>query len=267
MFANFVDLLRQGGLTIWFLIGLSVLALATIIERSWFWFSLLTKEKEILNQVISSISRQDWVSAMEVARCNLSRPIGRFLYAPLKLANPDPEVFRLALEASADEELVTMRRGDKILEAVIALSPLLGLLGTVLGLIKSLGNIRLGDLGTSSTAGVSVGIGQALFSTAVGLIIAIVSLAFYRLFQGLVFYQAKLLQRAGNDLELLYRQAWSQTGGNLLPGALTTAGLRESKRGSDEGKSKGKSKDAGDADSTSSTPSEDGKTRGGFTKP
>ncbi len=227
MFASVLDLLRQGGITVWFLIGLSVLSLATIIERSWFWVSLLTKEKEIINQVISSIARQDWVSAMEIARRSTSRPIGRFLYAPLKLANPDPEVFRLALEASADEELVAMRRGDKILEAVIALSPLLGLLGTVLGLIKSLGNIRLGDLGTSSTAGVSVGIGQALFSTAVGLIIAIVSLAFYRLFQGLVFYQAKILQRAGNDLELLYRQAWSQTGGNLLPGVLNHPAAQE----------------------------------------
>lgn len=265
MFTNFVDLLRQGGLTIWFLIGLSVLALATIIERSWFWFSLLTKEKEILNQVISSISRQDWVSAMEVARRNLSRPIGRFLYAPLKLANPEPEVFRLALEASADEELVTMRRGDKILEAVIALSPLLGLLGTVLGLIKSLGNIQLGDLGTSSTAGVSVGIGQALFSTAVGLIIAIVSVAFYRLFQGLVFYQAKLFQRAGNDLELLYRQAWSQTGGNLLPGILTTADIQEAKRGKDGSRETGIS--SGSTSGPASGTSEDSTTQGGFTKP
>ncbi len=236
MFSSVVDLLRQGGLTIWFLIGLSVLALATIIERSWFWFSLLTKEKEILNQVIGSITRQDWVSAMEIARRSTGRPIGRFLYAPLKLANPDPEVFKLALEASADEELVTMRRGDKILEAVIALSPLLGLLGTVLGLIKSLGNIRLGDLGTSSTAGVSVGIGQALFSTAVGLIIAIVSLAFYRLFQGLIFYQAKLMQRSGNDLELLYRQAWSQTGGNLLPGNLNAPSMAEPAKKAPKGK-------------------------------
>ncbi len=220
MFTNFMDVLKEGGVTVWILMGLSVLSLATIIERSWFWFSLLRKEKEILNQVVGSITRQDWVSAMEISRRSIGRPIGRFLYAPLKLMNPDPEVFRLALESAADEELVTMRRGDKILEAVIALAPLLGLLGTVLGLIKSLGNIRLGDLGTSSTAGVSAGIGEALMSTAAGLIIAISSLAFYRLFQGLVFYQAKLMQRAGNDLELLYRQAWSQTGGNLLPGVL-----------------------------------------------
>jgi biopolymer transport protein ExbB len=125
--------------------------------------------------------------------------MGRFLYAPLRLESPDPELFRLALEAGADEELAFMRRGDKIFEAVIAMSPLLGLLGTVLGLINSLGSIRLGDIGTSSSADVTLGIAEALISTATGLIVAIISLAFYRLFQGLMFGQAK---------KLMYRQNW-----------------------------------------------------------
>jgi len=140
--------------------------------------------------------------------------MGRFLYGALKLKDQDPEVFRLALETSANEELATMRRGEKILEAVIALSPLLGLLGTVVGLINSLGSIQLNDLGVGdATAGTALGIGEALISTAAGLIIAIVSLAFYRLFQGFVFGQAKMFQLAGNELELLYRQAWAYTDG------------------------------------------------------
>ncbi|HEY9882492.1 MAG TPA: MotA/TolQ/ExbB proton channel family protein, partial [Thermosynechococcaceae cyanobacterium] len=90
----------------------------------------------------------------------------------------------------------------------IALSPLLGLLGTVLGLIISLGSIRIGDIGTASTAGVTTGIGEALISTAAGLVVAILSLVFYRLFQGLLFNQVKIFRKAGNDLELLYRQYW-----------------------------------------------------------
>ncbi|MGA7935630.1 MAG: MotA/TolQ/ExbB proton channel family protein, partial [Kovacikia sp.] len=141
------------------------------------------------------------------------QPIGRFLYSPLQLRNPDPEIFRLALEASAEDELAAMRRGDKILEAVIALSPLLGLLGTVIGLILSLRSIRIGDIGTASTAGVTTGIGEALISTASGLVVAILSLAFYRLFQGFLFYQAKIFRKAGNELELFYRQSWSQQEG------------------------------------------------------
>lgn len=154
MSSGLLDLFRQGGFPIWALVGLSILALSTIIERSWFWFSLLTKEKEIINQALSSIARQDWVSAMEIARRSTARPVGRFIFAALKLPNPEPQVFSLALESAADEEIVAMRRGDKILEAVIALAPLLGLLGTVLGLMESLGNIELGDLGTTATDGV-----------------------------------------------------------------------------------------------------------------
>jgi biopolymer transport protein ExbB len=114
----------------------------------------------------------------------------------------------LALEAAADEELASMRRGDKVFEAVIAMAPLLGLLGTVLGLINSLGSIRLGDIGTSSAADVTLGIGAALISTATGLIVAIISLAFYRFFQGLMFGQVKIFRKAGNELELMYRQNW-----------------------------------------------------------
>jgi len=109
--------------------------------------------------------------------------------------------------------LAAMRRGDKALEAVIALSPLLGLLGTVVGLIQSLRSIRIGDIGTASTAGVTSGIGEALISTASGLIVAILALAFYRIFQGLLFNQVKLFRKAGNDLELLHRQQWLERRG------------------------------------------------------
>jgi biopolymer transport protein ExbB len=67
----------------------------------------------------------------------------------------------------------------------------------------------LSDLGSgNATAGASLGISEALISTATGLIIAIVTLAFYRLFQGFIFGQAKMFRRAGSELELLYRQGW-----------------------------------------------------------
>jgi biopolymer transport protein ExbB len=134
--------------------------------------------------------------------------MGNYLYSPLKLTNPDPEVFHLALESTADDELALMRRGDKVLEAVIALSPLLGLLGTVLGLIGSLSSIQISDLGTASTAGVTLGIGEALISTAVGLIVAIISLVFYRIFQALWFNQVRIFRKAGSELEVIYRQHW-----------------------------------------------------------
>ncbi|MEB3233624.1 MAG: MotA/TolQ/ExbB proton channel family protein [Leptolyngbyaceae bacterium] len=209
---NIVEVLRNGGPSIWLLVFLfvllSFLALTTIIERIWFWSKILTREREIVGRVLES-ARREWEAAREIARRSLDQPIGRFLYAALELHNPEPEIFQLALQASADEELAAMRRGEKILEAVIAIAPLLGLLGTVLGLIRSLGSIRLGDLGTTSTEGVTLGISDALGTTAAGLIIAILSLAFYRIFQSLVLSQVKIFRQAGNELELLYRKDWA----------------------------------------------------------
>jgi biopolymer transport protein ExbB len=169
---------------------------------------VLVKEGQVLNQIMETAAR-NWDMVAKVARDRRNHPMGNFLYAPLRLSNPDPEVFHLALESAADDELALMRRGDKILEAVIALAPLLGLLGTVLGLINSLGSIQISDLGTASTAGVTLGIGEALISTATGLIVAIVSLAFYRFFQGLWSNQVRLFRRAGSELELIYRQRWT----------------------------------------------------------
>lgn len=212
---NISELFSKGGIAMYPLLLLSILALSTIIERIWYWSKILTREREVAGRVLEA-ARRDWAAAKEIARRSNDQPIGRVLYSALELNHPAPEVFQLALETSADEELAYMRRGDKLLEAAIAIAPLLGLLGTVLGLINSLGSIRLGDLGTDSTAGVTLGISEALISTATGLIVAIISLAFYRLFQGFIASQGKTFRKAGNELELLYRSNWVDPR-NVLP--------------------------------------------------
>ena len=202
------EIIEKGGVTLWPLLFLSILSLGTILERLGFWASVAIGGRETVNRVLEA-ARYDWRVAYEIARQASKQPIGRFLYAPLRLNSPDPEAFRLALEAAADNELASMRRGEKILEATIALAPLLGLLGTVFGLINSLGSIRLVDIGTDAASNVTTGIGEALISTAVGLVVALISGAFYRIFQGFLFSQIKMFRRCGNELELLYRQYWA----------------------------------------------------------
>lgn len=205
-----LEIFKDGGPAMWPLLALSILSLSVILERLWFWARILTRERDIVNRVLDAAT-QDWEVATEIARRSSNKPIGRFLFAPLRLSQPDPEVFRLALETAAEEELGAMRRGDKILEAVIALAPLLGLFGTVWGLIVSLRSIRIGDLGTGAASEVTLGIGEALISTAAGLVVAIGSLAFYRLFQLFLANQVKVFRKAGNEMELLYRQFWAKT--------------------------------------------------------
>lgn len=206
---NIANVFARGGFVMFPLLVLSFLSLSVVIERIWFWWKILTREREIAGRVLEA-ARREWSAAADIAYRATDQPIGRFLNSALELNTPEPDVLKLALEASAEEELAAMQRGDKILEATIAIAPLLGLLGTVLGLINSLGSIRLGDIGTSATEGVTFGIAEALYSTATGLIVALISLVFFRIFQGLVSGQAKLFQKAGNELELLYRQKWAK---------------------------------------------------------
>ncbi|MEH2350774.1 MAG: MotA/TolQ/ExbB proton channel family protein [Nostoc sp.] len=203
---DILDLFYKGGPAMWPLLVLSVLSFSVIFERLWFWLRILTQEKQIVDRILDA-AQDNWQAAADIAKQASHQPVGRFLYAPLRFPKTDVETFRLALEATAEDELAGMRRGEKLLEAVIALAPLLGLLGTVLGLIKALRAIRIGDLGTESTAGVTTGIGESLIATATGLIVAIISLVFYRLFQSFVVNQIKVFRKAGNEMELLYRQS------------------------------------------------------------
>ncbi|MEO0928791.1 MAG: MotA/TolQ/ExbB proton channel family protein, partial [Cyanobacteria bacterium J06643_13] len=93
---------------------------------------------------------------------------------------------------------------------IIALSPLLGLFGTVWGLIQALSSIKISDLGTADSSVVTLGIGESLISTAVGLLVAIISLSFYRLFQAFWSNQIRILRRTGSRLEVMYRDRWAQ---------------------------------------------------------
>lgn len=72
--------------------------------------------REKTGENILVIARQDLNLAAQSAKRSAKVPVGRFLSAPLALENPDPELFRLALESAADEELAEMLKGEKLLE-------------------------------------------------------------------------------------------------------------------------------------------------------
>jgi biopolymer transport protein ExbB len=210
-----IELFIAGGIVMYPLVALSIFALAGIMERLIFWFGILRLEQQTGENILA-IARQDLKLATQLAENSLKVPVGRFLYAPLALEDPDPELFRLALESSADEELAGMLKGEKLLEAAITLAPLLGLLGTVTGLIISFGSLKIGDVAANAKSGsLTQGIAEALITTATGLIIAIFTSAFHRLFLAFQDQQAKLFMKFGNQLELIYRQHWQQNQSRL----------------------------------------------------
>lgn len=205
--------LMKGGPAMYPLLALSILTLSVVFERLWFWLRILSQEKEIVTRVLDA-ARENWSIARDIAERATNQPIGRFLYAPLSLPRADVETFKLALEATAEDELSGMRRGEKFLEAAIALAPLLGLFGTVWGLYQALRSLSIDQVVERSNE-VTTGIGESLISTAAGMVVAIFGLAFYRLFQGLIVNQVRIFRRAGNDLELLYRESPERFANNL----------------------------------------------------
>ncbi len=189
----------------WPLLGLSILAMALILERIMFWLRIVRRQERVMREVLL-LYRHDPAAALHQLEKNLHLPLARIFLAALELDQATPDEFRLALESAAQAELPLLKRFNTAFETVISVSPLLGLLGTVLGLISSFASLRIGDLGNTSTTNVSAGISTALISTASGLVVAIATLLFANLFRGLYLRQIALIQEYGGQLELIYRR-------------------------------------------------------------
>ncbi len=194
-----------GGIVIIPLLGFSILATALILERLLFWSQITHRHKQLAREVIL-IYPQDPKTALLKLNQNRDLPLARIFLAPLQMDQPTPEEFRLALESAGQAEITVLKRFNTFFETVISIAPLLGLLGTILGLIHAFSSLRLGDIGTQESLGVSAGISEALISTAVGLVVAIITLLFTNLFRGLYRRQMALIQEYGGQLELIYRR-------------------------------------------------------------
>lgn len=206
--SNLLDLVIKGGPVMIPIVGFSVATIACALERAWFWYQLLSQEDRIVHDVLAA-SRYSLDEARAIAEQAQQLPIGRFLLAPLKLKQPTPETFRLAMEAAGDREFVQMRKGDKLLETTVAVAPLLGLLGTVTGLIVTFGNLNIGGGGTTDQATqAAAGIGEALITTAGGMIVAILALLIFRILVTFQSRQMDYFSEVGTELELIYRQVW-----------------------------------------------------------
>jgi len=194
------------------LLGFSVLAVGLIIERLNFWLKVNKNQNRVVRDILKLYRSDNMVGAIDGLRKNADLPIARIFLTALELEEPTPEEFRLALESEAQAEIPLLKRFQNIFDTIISLAPLLGLLGTILGLINSFGSLNLGNIGGSQSAGVTGGISEALVSTAAGLVVAIFTLLFANTFRGFYQRQMALIQEYGGQLELLYRRRYERGG-------------------------------------------------------
>jgi biopolymer transport protein ExbB len=175
------ELIRAGGWVMWPLILCSVAALAIIGERFW---SLQKKYATPPNLVAQA---QQWLDRKELDRARIellrdSSPLGRILAAGLINREHDREIIKEAIEDAGRHVVPELERYLRTLGTIGTISPFLGLLGTVLGMIQMFSGIGTHGVGDPSI--VASGISQALVATATGLFVAIPSLIFYRYFRG-----------------------------------------------------------------------------------
>ena len=192
------------GIVLFPLLGFSIFVVASGLERSKFWFKLSKRQPKFAKELVELYQKQPEM-AVEKAQRNLDLPIARIMLAALQLPKASPETFRLAMEAELRSEIPGLKQFMNWYEMIVGLAPLLGLLGTVTGLIQAFGGLNLGDVGGTKTAVVSAGISEALVTTAAGLIVGTMALVTITIFRGTYQRQMMLLEECGGQMELIHR--------------------------------------------------------------
>lgn len=200
--SSFAEIFRAGGIVMWPLTLFSLVAIALSIERMVFWGRINRNQRQRVQRILSTYRRTP-VDVFDLLRKNIHLPIARIFLEALELEKPSPRQFRLALESASQAELPILKRFNTIFQTIITVSLLLGLLGTILGLIRSFDAIEIGGIGSNAEV-VTGGISEALVSTTAGMVVAIFTLLFANLFRGLYKRQIALLQEYGGQLGLLY---------------------------------------------------------------
>jgi biopolymer transport protein ExbB len=177
------ELIRSGGWVMWPLIACSIGALAIIGERFWTLQKKYITPSGLLEEVRGWLARNE-LSEERLKQLRDGSPLGRVLAAGLVNRNHPRIVVKEAIEDAGRHVAPDLERYLRTLGTIAAISPFLGLLGTVLGMIEMFAGIGRAGVGDPSI--VAGGISQALVATASGLIVAIPSLMFYRFFRGRV---------------------------------------------------------------------------------
>ncbi|MDQ6972340.1 MAG: MotA/TolQ/ExbB proton channel family protein [Mariprofundaceae bacterium] len=195
------EFLVQGGTTMFILLGCSVLALTIIFERFWsLRRSVVIPEKDVA-AVEEAIRREDVKYAMQI--CHESHTaMGRILWVALENRGVSRPVLKEVLEEIGRQEVAYLERFIGVLGLIAAISPLLGLLGTVIGMIDVFQVISVEGVGKADI--LAGGISKALNTTAAGLTVAIPALVAFRLFESRVDgFVMEIEQHALRFVELL----------------------------------------------------------------
>jgi len=188
-----IQIFQAGGPVMWPLLACSVITLAVIIERSLFWSRMAAYRRP--DAVANLLRKQSLASTDEVAVAE-SDPVGFVLVAGLR---GPPAQATPRMRAAASTQIAAMTHYLSLLNTMVALTPLLGIFGTVLGIIQSFQ--LLGEATLADPVAASRGLAQALITTAFGLAIAMPSLIAFKYFQSKALEFQQVLETRCTELE------------------------------------------------------------------
>ncbi len=194
------DYFKHGGPIMYPIVVVALILVAVIVERCVFWL-LLKKRRQpvVLEKVLAAMEHQDFQAAVSHAkRCE--DPVVRTMYHGLTHVHGS---LQGALQVAAGMEIKRAGRFMVLIDTCITLAPLLGLLGTVTGIMKSFKEVT-GELGVTA---VSTGIGEALIATAAGLSIAIAGVFFLNWFNELIEGLKFELETAATNVDVMVTKA------------------------------------------------------------
>lgn len=175
-------LIEAAGWPIWLLIIASLVAVTLITERTLYLRSKKIAPPALLDDVVQEL-KQRGVSSQMLQRLGESSPLGKVFAAGLKNIKSTPEVMKESIEEAGRGAAHDLNRFLTTLGTIASISPLLGLFGTVIGMIEIFGSQNAGGAAPTELAH---GISVALYNTAFGLIVAVPSMIAYRHFRAQV---------------------------------------------------------------------------------
>lgn len=176
----------------------SVLALAVFLERAWYFWRTRTKGEHVVEALRTPLKEHKYLEALQVVR-QFPAPVAGLLSAGIAYADKGIAEMRTHFDLAGREVLQRMEKGLGILNIVTTTAPLLGLLGTVTGIIRSF-RVLSALQGIEGPSALSAGIAEALITTAAGLSIAIPSAVAYELFSTIVDRRVQGLNRMSSQV-------------------------------------------------------------------
>ena len=177
------ELVQLGGWLMWPIVACSIISMAIVFERLWAYRRKRVMRGDLLAQIWQLAQNKDMTDE-HIQEVRTSSPLGRMLAAGLVNREHSREIMKEAIEEEGRQVVHELERYLNTLGTIAAITPLLGLLGTVIGMIKVFAAITTAGVGNPTV--LAGGISEALVTTAAGLSVAIPSLTFYRYLSGRV---------------------------------------------------------------------------------